>query len=237
MIREMHAAIFDLDGVIVNTARYHYLAWKRLANELGFDFTEQDNERLKGVSRARSLEILLEIGGLQVDEATRHHLADRKNRWYVEMLQTMDQSEILPGAADYLHWLRQRGVKIALGSASQNAPLILERLQLTSLFDVVIDGRQVQCAKPHPQVFLLAAEALNVVPAYCVVFEDAAAGIEAARRAGMGCVGIGNPLILKEADVVVPGLYALLVLTGLSPAFPPSTHRVSNIAPRPASPA
>lgn len=212
MIRSMSAAIFDLDGVIVDTAKYHYLAWKRLANAYGFDFTEQDNERLKGVSRMRSLEILLEIGGIQADEATKQAMADQKNRWYVEYIQRMDASEILPGATEYLLWLRQRGVKTALGSASKNAPLILERIGLSRLFDVVVDGSKVSQAKPHPEVFLCAARELEVPPEECVVFEDAAAGIEAARRADMGSVGIGDPLILHEADVIVRGLDQLLAL-------------------------
>ncbi len=214
MIRVMRAAIFDLDGVIVNTARYHYLAWKRLAHELGFDFTEQDNERLKGVSRARSLEILLEIGGLSFDEASKQALAAKKNAWYVEYIRRMDASEILPGAAEYLSLLHERRIKIALGSASQNASLILERLGLTPLFDAVVDGRLVRRAKPDPEVFLRAAEALGIPPVDCVVFEDAEAGIEAARRAGMGCVGVGDSLVLKNADVIIRGLDQLVVLAG-----------------------
>jgi len=135
MIREMRAAIFDLDGVIVDTAKYHYLAWKRLANDLSFDFTETDNERLKGVSRIRSLEILLEIGNVTLDDETKSQLATRKNDWYVDYISHMDASEILPGAAEYLHYIRAKGVKTALGSASKNAPLILERLGISSLFD------------------------------------------------------------------------------------------------------
>jgi beta-phosphoglucomutase len=211
----MRAAIFDLDGVIVDTAKYHYLAWKRLANEYGFDFTEADNERLKGVSRTRSLEILLEIGALSVDEAAKQAMAAQKNDWYVEYIQHMDASEILPGAAEYLQTLRNRGVKTAIGSASKNAPLILERVGIMSLFDVVIDGTKVRQAKPNPEVFLRAAQELDIPPASCVVFEDSEAGIEAARRAGMGSVGIGKPITLKDADMVIAGLYQLAVLTVL----------------------
>jgi beta-phosphoglucomutase len=212
MITEMRAAIFDLDGVIVDTAKYHYLAWKRLANDLGFDFTEQDNERLKGVSRIRSLEILLEIGGIHLDEAAKAQAAARKNAWYVEYISQMEKSEILPGAAEYLQTIRTRGIKTALGSASKNAPLILDRLGITPLFDVIIDGNKVQHAKPDPEVFLRAADELNLPPASCVVFEDAEAGIEAARRAGMGAVGIGKPHTLKHADMIIGGLYQLVVL-------------------------
>jgi beta-phosphoglucomutase len=215
MIREMRAAIFDLDGVIVDTAKYHYLAWKRLANQYGFDFTEADNERLKGVSRTRSLEILLEIGALSVDKAAKQAMAAQKNDWYVEYIQHMDASEILPGAAEYLQMLRSRWVKTAIGSASKNTPLILERVGIMSLFDVVIDGTKVRQAKPNPEVFLRAARELDIPPASCVVFEDSEAGIEAARRAGMGSVGIGKPITLKDADMVIAGLYQLAVLTVL----------------------
>jgi beta-phosphoglucomutase len=213
MITEMRAAIFDLDGVIVDTAKYHYLAWKRLANSLGFDFTEHDNERLKGVSRVRSLEILLEIGGLTLDEAAKTQIAAQKNAWYVDYISQMDTSEILPGAAEYLQILRARGVKIALGSASKNAPLILDRLGITPLFDVIVDGNKVHHAKPDPEVFLRAASELGIEPASCVVFEDAEAGIEAARRAGMGAVAIGKSNALRNADMVIAGFWLLMAIT------------------------
>jgi beta-phosphoglucomutase len=212
MIKEMRAAIFDLDGVIVDTAKYHYLAWKRLAKGLGFDFTETDNERLKGVSRVRSLEILLEIGGVTLDDDAKAQLAAKKNAWYVDYINRMDASEILPGAADYLNFVRSRGIKTALGSASKNAPLILERLGIAPLFDAVIDGNKVSKAKPDPEVFLRATDELGVPPASCVVFEDAEAGVEAAIRAGMGVVGIGKPATLKNADVVIGGLWQLVLL-------------------------
>jgi beta-phosphoglucomutase len=209
----MRAAIFDLDGVIVDTAKYHYLAWKRLANECGFDFTEAANERLKGVSRTRSLEILLEIGGRTFDDATKAQMAARKNEWYVDYIRHMNASEILPGAAEYLQRIRARGIKTALGSASKNAPVILERLGISMLFDVIVDGNKVAKAKPDPEVFLRAADELGIPPTSCVVFEDADAGIEAAHRAGMGAVGIGNPSILKRADIVIPGLRELGIIS------------------------
>jgi beta-phosphoglucomutase len=213
MIREMRAAIFDLDGVIVDTAKYHYLAWKRLANEYGFDFTEVDNERLKGVSRMRSLEILLEIGGVNLlDEAAKQTMAEQKNSWYVEYINKMEAAEILPGAVDYIRFIQKKGIKTALASASRNASLILERLQITSLFDVVMDSATVRNPKPDPEIFTRAAENLGVGPEYCVVFEDAEAGIEAAKRAGMATVGIGKPTILREADMVIPGFQLLLAL-------------------------
>jgi len=215
MIREMRAAIFDLDGVIVDTARYHYLAWKRLADQYGFGFTESDNERLKGVSRVRSLEILLEIGGLSLDSETKTRLASCKNEWYLEYIHKIDASEILPGAAKYLRSLRARGIRIALGSASKNAPLILERLGLAPLFDVIVDGNKVSQAKPDPEVFQRAAGELGMPASGCIVFEDAEAGIEAALRAGMGTVGIGNPSQLKNADMVIAGLYQLVALEAI----------------------
>jgi beta-phosphoglucomutase len=203
---KIQACIFDLDGVIVDTARYHYLAWRRLANELGFDFTEEQNERLKGVSRVRSLEILLEIGHKQVDQATFDALAAKKNAWYVEMIQRMDASEILPGARAFLESLRAAGIKTALGSASKNAGLILRNIGLIDHFDAIIDGTHTTKAKPDPEVFLLGAKAVGADPAACVVFEDAAAGIAAAKAAGMKVVGIGQPANLGQADLVVSGL-------------------------------
>ena len=212
MITDMRAAIFDLDGVIVDTAKYHFLAWRRLANQLGFDFSEADNEKLKGVSRVRSLEILLELGKVDLDEEKRQAAASEKNAWYVEYIGKMDASEILPGALDYLHFLKGRGVRIALGSASKNAVMILDLLGITSLFDVIMDGTKVQKAKPDPEIFVRAAQELGVAKEFCVVFEDAEAGVEAARRAGMATVGVGKPEILKHADVVIPGFVPLLAV-------------------------
>lgn len=204
------AAIFDLDGVIVDTAKYHYLAWKRLAGELGFKFTESDNERLKGVSRMRSLEILLEVGGLIVDENKRAELAQKKNEWYVEYISKMDESEILPGAKAYLEKMRKDGIRTALGSASKNAIMILDKLSITNLFDQIVDGNKISKAKPDPEVFLKAAELLGEKPENCVVFEDAEAGVQAAKSAGMMCVGIGKKEVLKMADNVVGGLNELI---------------------------
>lgn len=203
-------ALFDLDGVIVDTAKYHYLAWKRLAAEMGFEFTEQDNERLKGVSRVRSLEILLDIGGKKATAAEKEAMAARKNGWYVEYINALDESEILPGAKEYLMRLKEGGTRLGLGSASKNAVTILERLGIIDMFDTIVDGNKVSAAKPDPEVFLLGAKELGLRPKDCVVYEDAEAGIEAARRAGMRTVGIGNPTVLKDADIVVAGLNELL---------------------------
>jgi len=206
----MRAAIFDLDGVIVDTAKYHYLAWKRLAKELGFDFSEQDNERLKGVSRMRSLEILLGVGGLEFPYPECEAMATRKNGWYIDYIRHMEPSEIFPGAVEYIEYLRRRGVRVALASASKNAPLILDRLQIAGLFDAVVDGTKVSAAKPDPEVFLRASEELDIPACDCVVFEDAEAGIEAARRAQMRTVGVGKPANLERADMVITGFEHLL---------------------------
>lgn len=199
----VRACLFDLDGVIVDTAKYHYLAWKRLANELGFEFTEEDNERLKGVSRMKSLEILLEIGGVSFDEETKEAMAARKNAWYVEYISKMDSSEVLPGVIDFLTSLREEGIKISLGSVSKNAMIILKNTGVDKYFDAVIDGTKITHAKPDPEVFLKGAEELGVNPKDCVVFEDAQAGIEAAINAGMRSVGVGSPEILRKADFVI----------------------------------
>lgn len=205
--KKYKAALFDLDGVIVDTAKYHYLAWKRLAHELGFDFTEKDNERLKGVSRMRSLEILLEVGGLTFSEEEMQKMAERKNNWYVEYITNMDESEILPGAKECLMKLREKGVKVSLCSASKNAQLILNNLKIKDLFDAIIDGTKTSKAKPDPEVFLLGAKELSVIPEDCVVFEDAEAGIQAAKSANMFAVGIGDEKILSKADIVIKGLH------------------------------
>jgi beta-phosphoglucomutase len=210
------AFIFDLDGVVVDTARYHYMAWKRLAEELGFFFSEKDNERLKGVSRMRSLEILLEVGGIKLNEEEKSKLATKKNNWYVDYIMKMTPDEILPGVLNFLAVTKERGIKTALGSASKNAPIILERVHLLEYFDVVIDGNKVSKAKPDPEVFLKAATELNVRPEECIVFEDAEAGVEAALNGNMHVVGIGSEEILKKAEIVIKGLSELKIETILA---------------------
>jgi beta-phosphoglucomutase len=205
-MNNIQACLFDLDGVIVDTAVYHYKAWKRLANELGFDFTEEQNELLKGVSRVRSLEIILEIGGVTKTDAEKEQLATRKNTWYVDMINQMRPDEILPGAREFVQACRDAGIKTALGSASKNSMTILEKINMVDLFDAIIDGNKVSKAKPDPEVFLKGAEAVGVAPSACVVFEDAIAGVEAAIKGGMKVVGIGSPSVLKGANLVVKGL-------------------------------
>ncbi|MDR0601308.1 MAG: beta-phosphoglucomutase [Treponema sp.] len=206
----VRGAIFDLDGVLVDTAKYHYLAWKRLARELGFDFTVADNERLKGVSRMRSLEILLETGGLTMDEAEKAAAAQKKNEWYVEYLHGLDERALLPGSRELLGILRDGGILRALGSASKNAPFILERLGIAELFDAVMDGNRVSRAKPDPEVFLKCAEALRLPPACCVVFEDSLAGIEAAAAGGMRAIAVGRRELLPGADRYIASLEDML---------------------------
>jgi len=197
------AIIFDLDGVIVDTAKYHYLAWKALASKLNFDFTLEQNELLKGVSRVRSLEILLDIGKIHLEEDQKQLLLVEKNEEYLQYIAQMDQKEILPGIDDLLHYLKLNKIPFALGSASKNARLILEKLNLLHLFEAIVDGNDVSTAKPDPEVFLIAANKLGKDPENCVVIEDAKAGIEAANRAQMTSVGIGEKRTLNEADFVL----------------------------------
>jgi len=205
------ACIFDLDGVLVDTAVYHYKAWKQLANSMGFDFTHVQNEQLKGVSRMRSLDMILEWGGIHKSDAEREELASLKNSWYVAMISNMTTDEVLPGSAELLQQLKEKGVKIALGSASKNSGLILERTGLTHFFDAIVDGNAVTASKPNPEVFVKAAELLETSAADCVVFEDAIAGVEAALAAGMGVVGVGEAEQLKGAHIVVKDLSAITV--------------------------
>jgi beta-phosphoglucomutase len=201
----IEACLFDLDGVVVDTAKYHFIAWKALAEELGFEFTLDDNERLKGVSRMQSLEILLEIGNMRFSDREKLAMAEKKNALYVSYIEKMTPDETLPGVEKFLQELREAGIRIALGSASKNAPMILERIQLSGMFDVIVDGNSISEAKPNPEVFLKGAEKLGVLPENCVVFEDAIAGIEAAQNANMYSVGIGDADTLGFADLVIPG--------------------------------
>jgi len=204
---DLRGCIFDLDGVIVDTAKYHFMAWRRLAKELGFTFTVAENEALKGVSRMASLEILLKTGGVTIaDQGEKEVLAARKNNWYVEFISGMTPGEILPGSIRLLKALRREGILTAIGSASKNAGTILDRINLREMFDVVIDGNKISKAKPDPEVFARGAEEMKLPPSSCIVFEDAQAGIEAAIRGGMKCVGVGDPELLGRADLVIPDL-------------------------------
>ena len=192
--------IFDLDGVIVDTAKYHYLAWKKLANELGFEFTIEQNELFKGVSRKRCLEILLEIGDIKATQEQFNTWMVEKNEDYLAYIDKMDELEILPDVPKILKFLKENNIPIALGSASKNAKPILEKVKLLGYFDFIVDGNSVTKAKPDPEVFLIAANNMNIAPENCIVFEDAVAGIEAANNAKMTSIGIGEEKILKEAN-------------------------------------
>jgi beta-phosphoglucomutase len=198
------AFIFDLDGVIVDTARYHYLAWRRLANELGFDFTEERNELLKGVGRMESLELILswgQIHNLATEE--KEALADKKNGWYQIYIHNMDASEILPGVIDFLEKARALGISLAIGSGSKNARAIIAQTGLSAYFSALVDGNELTRSKPDPEVFQLAAQALKEEAANCVVFEDAAKGIDAALSGGFYAVGVGEPAALGHAQLVI----------------------------------
>ena len=198
------ACIFDLDGVIVDTARYHFLAWSRLAKELNIPFNEQDNERLKGVSRIESLDILLSLrNGLHFNQQEKATFAARKNEWFVEYINGMGREEIFPGVKQLIVGLKKCGQRVALASSSKNAPQVVRSLGIAEAFDVIIDGSMVKKAKPDPEIFLLASARLDVPAAQCVVFEDAVAGVEAALSAGMKCVGVGSKDQLGRADIVV----------------------------------
>ncbi len=201
----LKACIFDLDGVIVDTAKYHYIAWRRLANELGFDFDETFNERLKGVSRMDSLNLILDEGGITLQENEKVEWASKKNDWYREFILQMKEDEALDGVIPFLRELQQDRIKIGLGSASKNAVPILERLKIKHFFEVIIDGTKTTKGKPDPQVFQLGAQGLGVLPSECVVFEDAAKGIDAALAGGFWAVGVGDVRHLPHAHVVIPG--------------------------------
>jgi beta-phosphoglucomutase len=202
---KVKACLFDLDGVIVDTAVYHFQAWRRLANELGFDFTQHQNEQLKGISRMESLELILGWGNVTLTDEEKQAWATRKNNWYLDLVKEMTPNEVLPGVKDFLNLLRENNIKIALGSASKNSKLILERIEMLPYFDAIIDGNNITKGKPDPQVFLIGAEATNCKPEDCVVFEDAVAGVQAGKAGGMRVVGVGSPEILTDADIVISG--------------------------------
>jgi beta-phosphoglucomutase len=201
-IMPIKACLFDLDGVIVDTAVYHFKAWRRLANELGFDFTEQQNEQLKGISRMESLDLILSWGNVQLSSEEKNQWAARKNNWYLDLVQQMTPQEILPGVVDFLNELKEQKIAIVLGSASKNSKLILNKIDLLHYFDAIIDGNNISKGKPDPEVFQLGAEAVAATPSQCIVFEDAQAGIQAALAAGMYTVGIGAAKTLAQAHLV-----------------------------------
>jgi beta-phosphoglucomutase len=194
--------IFDLDGVIVDTAKYHFLAWKRLAKSLDIDFTEEENEQLKGVSRVKSLEKILSWGKKTISKEQFTELMSKKNEEYLSYIADMGSDEILPDVPRVLNTLLEKKQPISLGSASKNARIILERVDLIEYFNAIVDGNDVSKAKPDPEVFLIAAKLLNMKPENCIVFEDSVAGVEAANDANMVSIGIGSKDVLGHAQYV-----------------------------------
>ena len=207
------AFIFDLDGVIVDTARYHFLAWQKIAAELGVEFTPEHNEELKGVSRVRSLDIILKLGNIEASEENKNKWLKQKNEDYLAYIENMDESEILPGVVTILEFIKEKKHLIGLGSASKNARPILEKVKILHLFDAIVDGNDVTNAKPDPEVFLIAAKLLNASNENSMVFEDSVAGIQAANVANMTSVGIGDERILYEAK------YNFKDFTFMEPSF------------------
>ncbi len=203
------AFIFDLDGVVVDTAKFHFVAWQRLAASLDINFTEEENEQLKGVSRIRSLEKILAWGQKKIDAKTFEEKLVQKNQEYLEMVETLTQDDILPGVHNFLKDLKKSQQPIALGSASKNARPILKKLGIYDLFDAIVDGTDVTKAKPDPEVFLKACELLEMPAQDAIVFEDSIAGVQAANSAGMISIGLGNPQNLNEADAVFSDFTAM----------------------------
>ncbi len=196
------AFIFDLDGVIVDTAKYHYIAWKKSATALDIEFTHEHNELLKGVSRVRSLDIILELGKVEASQEDKDRWLIEKNEEYLSYLVDMNESEILPGVLPVLQFLKEKNQPIALGSASKNARPILEKTGILHYFDAIVDGNDVSNAKPDPEVFLIAAKLLKTDPKDAIVFEDSVAGIQAANIGNMVRIGIGEKSILVEAQYI-----------------------------------
>ena len=205
----MKGYIFDLDGVLVDTAKYHYLAWKTIAQELDFELTPAHNEQLKGIGREVSLHKILQWAGKTLPDNDFHALALRKNQLYLQYIAHIDSSELLEGVASFLQQLKNKGKKIALGSASKNARLVLERTGILPLFNMIVDGNMVTQPKPNPEVFLKAAQGLVLPPAECCVFEDAPAGVQAAKAAGMTVIGVGEKQVLCAADEVIPNFNSI----------------------------
>ena len=205
----MKAFIFDLDGVLVDTAKYHYIAWKTIGTSFNFNLSETQNEGLKGISRVDSLDLMLEWAGTEMNLEQKEVLLRQKNEHYLELIQAMDQTEILPGVLTILDFAKDNNVPIALGSASKNAQLILKKLDLLPYFDSIVDGTHVTHSKPNPEVFLLGAKNLNTAANQCVVFEDAAAGVAAAKAAQMVAVGIGDAKELAAADYIFSSLESI----------------------------
>lgn len=201
----IQGCIFDLDGVVVDTFQYHFRAWRRVAKRLGFDFTEEQHLRLQGLGRMESLEKLLEWGGIYLPDAEKLHWADVKNNWYVELVAHMTPDAVLPGVRSFLKEIKDKGITTALVSSSKNARSVLQSTRLDAFFDVVVDGNIIKKPKPDPERYLLAAQALRLLPGDCAVFEDAPSGVFGAQYSGFVVVGVGSPEYLQGAGAVIGG--------------------------------
>ncbi len=206
MSSRFKAVIFDLDGVITDTAHYHYLAWQRLAQSQGVHFDHAFNENLKGIDRMGSLELILASAGRSYSQQEKLALADEKNEHYKTLINTMSAADLLPGAVQALDAVRAAGLKIGLASVSKNAFTVLDHLGIADKFDYVVDAARIARGKPDPEIFLKAAQELGVAPADCLGVEDAVAGVASIKSAGMYALGIGKAEVLTQADKVIPGL-------------------------------
>ncbi len=204
--KDIQGVIFDLDGVLVDTAKFHYMAWKKIADVLKINFNIYDNEKLKGVSRKKSLDIILNLNHKVISEEEKARLLESKNNYYLALIKELDESDVLPGVINLINQIQAQGIRIALGSASKNAKIILTSTGILHYFDQLVDGNMVSKAKPDPEVFITAAKLLNLEPQHCVVFEDAEAGVEAALAAEMRVVGVGDEVILGKATRVTADL-------------------------------
>ncbi len=206
------ACLFDMDGVIVDTAKFHFKAWHRLADSLSIEFTEKENEELKGISRVDSLEKILAWGHLVLNNQKKIELMELKNKWFLEYVEEVDPSDMLPGVMDFITELHKAGIKIGLGSSSKNAIHLLEKMGILSYFETIIDGNKIHMSKPHPEVFERGASELGIEPMEIVVFEDAMSGVEAAIAGGFYCIALGDPSILGKAHAVIPSLEGMTIL-------------------------
>ncbi|MDR7122669.1 beta-phosphoglucomutase [Rheinheimera soli] len=205
----IQAFVFDLDGVLTDTAEYHFLAWQQLATQLGIDFSREDNELLKGVDRMGSLELILKLGKVQLSQDEKLKLAAQKNTDYLKLVESMSPADLFPGVLPLFSSLKAAGIKTALASASKNAALVLQKLGIPDLFDYVADSNFIQNGKPDPEIFLTCAKALGIAPERCIGVEDAPAGVTAIKAAGMYALGIGEARALAQADLVIPAVSAI----------------------------
>lgn len=199
---KIEGIIFDLDGVLTDTSVFHYRAWKRLADELGIYFDEEINERLKGVSRKESLEIILQLGDKTYNEQEKEKFAEIKNTYYLELIESIGPGDLYKGVQELLVDIKKRNLKTVLASASKNAPFIINRMGIEQYFDFVVDVNKVAKGKPDPEIFLKGAEGVQLNPKNCIVVEDSIAGLTGAKSAGMTAVGIGGPELACYADYV-----------------------------------